>query len=215
VGIHWDAMRLLFVLLVTGSDGRWHPGIGDPTVMGWVTVAAYAAAAVFSFEALRASRLGAQKLAAIAPPEAENQRDLFKLWSLVTLAMLVLGLNKQLDLQSLFTEILRDMAKSEGWYEERRTYQRLFIVTIGLVGAAGTLAIGWTLRKVLKRVMGAVLGLGLLVSFVVIRAASFHNVDLLLMRGSIRLNWVLELGGLLMIIVSAYRSGAVIRGATG
>src|SRR5688572_23307106 len=133
-------MRLLFVLLETGSDGRWHPGIGDPTVMGWVTVATYAAAAFFSFEALRASRLGARKLAAIAPPEAENQRDLVKLWSLVTLAMVVLGLNKQLDLQSLFTEILRDMAKSEGWYEQRRAYQRLFIVTIGLVGLGGTLA---------------------------------------------------------------------------
>ena len=30
-------MQPLFVALVTGSDGRWHPGIGDPTVMGWVT----------------------------------------------------------------------------------------------------------------------------------------------------------------------------------
>jgi hypothetical protein len=50
---------------------------------------------------------------------------------------------------------------------------------------------------------------------VVIRAASFHNVDELISRGTIKLNWVLELGGILMIIVSAYRSGAVIRGATG
>jgi hypothetical protein len=208
-------MLLSFVLLVTGPDGRWHPGIGDPTVMGWVTVAAYGLATFFAFEALRASRLGAQKLASVAPAEADNQRDLVKLWSLVTAAMLLLGINKQLDLQTLFTEVARDLAHSQGWYEQRRVYQRLFVAGIGLVGMAGTLAIGWVLRKVLRRVLGAVIGLGVIVSFVVIRAASFHNVDELISRGTIKLNWVLELGGILMIIVSAYRSGAVIRGATG
>ena len=50
-------MQALFVALVTGADGRWHPGIGDPTIMGWVTVVAYALATYFGFQALRASEL--------------------------------------------------------------------------------------------------------------------------------------------------------------
>lgn len=208
-------MALLFVTLVTGPDGRWYPGIGDPTIMGWVTVVAYAAATYFAYQALRASRLGAEKLATIAPEEAQNQRALVKLWVLVTAAMLFLGINKQLDLQTLFTEVLRDMAREQGWYEERRTYQLLFIVAIALAGGVGTAALAWALRKVLRRVLGAVLGLGLIATFVVIRAASFHHVDVLLGAGPIRLNWILELGGIAMIIVSAYRSGAVIRGMTG
>ena len=29
------------ILLAAVEGGRWKPGIGDPTVMGWVTVAAY------------------------------------------------------------------------------------------------------------------------------------------------------------------------------
>ena len=32
--------------------------------------------------------------------------------------MLLLGINKQLDLQSLFTEVMRDMAHAQGWYNE-------------------------------------------------------------------------------------------------
>jgi hypothetical protein len=209
-------MQALFVALVTGSDGRWHPGIGDPTVMGWVTVAAYALASFFAFQALRASRLGAQKLSAVAPEEANNQKRLSQLWGLVTLAMVLLGINKQLDLQSLFTEIMRDMARSQGWYQERRKLQVLFILCVAGLGAMGTGALAYVMRKVMWRVTGAIVGLGLIVSFVVIRAASFHNVDILLSSGGpFRLNWVFELGGISLIIFSAYRSGAVIRGATG
>ena len=33
------------LLMAATEDGRWRPGIGDPTVLGWVTVAAYLAAA--------------------------------------------------------------------------------------------------------------------------------------------------------------------------
>jgi hypothetical protein len=208
-------MHLLFVWLVTGDDGRWHPGIGDPTVMGWVTVVAYAAAVFFAFQAFRAAQLGAKQLAQISPEEASNQRALTKLWLLVTIAMLLLGLNKQLDLQTLFTEILRDAAHAQGWYNERRTYQVAFILVILLVGTAGTAALAYALRRVLKRVVGAVAGLGLIASFVVVRAASFHHVDILLGSGPVRLNWILEIGGISMIALSAYRSGAVIRGATG
>jgi hypothetical protein len=208
-------LHLLFIALVTAPDGRWHPGIGDPTLIGWLTVVAYAAATYFSFRALQASRMGAEKLQAIAPDEAQNQRNLAKLWLLVTLIMLLLGINKQLDLQTLFTEILRDMAHAQGWWEERRKYQVVFILFILLVGASGTALLAYVLRKVLRRVLGAVVGLGVIASFVVIRAASFHHIDILLRSGPVRLNWILELGGIGMVAVSAYRSAAVIRGATG
>ena len=91
-----------------------------------------------------------------------------------------------------------------------------FILVIGVLGLVSTVALAFVMRKVVMRVPGAIAGLGLIVSFVVIRAASFHNVDILLSKGGyLKLNWVFELGGISLIIVSAYRSGAVIRGATG
>lgn len=199
-------MHAVFVWLVTGEDGRWRPGIGDPTFVGWLTVVAYVAAAGFAFRAFLASR-GAARHAGL-PADAADARALARLWLLVTAVMLLLGLNKQLDVQTLFTQVARDMALAQGWYEERRKYQLAFIVAILAAGAVGTGALAFALRRVLGRVVGAVVGLGLIASFVVVRAASFHHVDILLGTGPVRLNWVLELGGIAAIAVSASRGAA-------
>jgi hypothetical protein len=49
-----------------------------------------------------------------------------------------------------------------------------------------------------------------LLSFVAIRAASFHHVDILLSAhlAGLKLNWILELGGIAFVAFGAYRSGA-------
>src|SRR4051812_24787616 len=41
--------------------------------------------------------------------------------------------------------------------------------------------------------------LGFLVTFVLVRAASFHHIDALLGYGRVRLNWVLELSGIILV----------------
>jgi hypothetical protein len=130
---------------------------------------------------------------------------LVRFWGLVLLTMLVLGINKQLDLQTWLTEIGRDLAHQQGWYEVRRPLQAAFIGLIGLTGAVATVALAFAMRHVFHRVVGALVGLGALVTFVIVRAASFHHVDVLLGRGRVRLNWVLELGGIALIAVSAFR----------
>ena len=196
-------------LFVTGPDGRWYPGIGDPSLMGWVTVVAYFASAYFAFSAARTSRSGERYLANVAPLEAANQRQLTKLWVLSTVVMVVLGINKQLDLQTWFTEVMRDAALAQGWYEQRRELQLRFIAAIALAGAVGSIAVAYQRRRVVRRVTGAIVGLGLIVSFVVVRAASFHHVDMLLGTGSVRLNWVFELTGIALVGWSARRSARV------
>ncbi len=198
-------MAMLSTLLVTGPDGRWSPGIGDPTLMGWVTVAAYFYAAYLAARAFQKSRVRARAHTDARGVEAKHDRALASLWLLITVAMLLLGQNKQLDLQSFFTQTARDLAMSQGWYEERRKYQLIFIATMGLLSAICTAALAFYLRRVLGRVKGAVFGLGLIASFVVVRAASFHHVDILLTHGPVRLNWVLELGGIALIARSAHR----------
>ena len=196
-------MAMLNTLLVTGADGRWSPGIGDPTLMGWVTVVAYFYAAYLAARAFQESR--AQAHSDTRDQQAKDGGALAGLWLLVTVAMLLFVINKQLDLQTLFTEVARDLAMAQGWYEDRRKYQVAFIAVVGLLGGAGTAALAFRLRRVLGRVSGAVFGLGLIAFFVVVRAASFHHVDLLLTSGPIRLNWILELGGIGLIARSAYR----------
>ena len=186
---------------MTGADGRWHPGIGDPTIGGWITVAAYFTAACLAYRAFR------QQVR--QPAGATGSRDHGGpawFWLLTTLVMVLLGINKQLDLQSWFTEIGRDLAYEQGWYDERRGLQALFVLGIGISGLVGTASLAVLLRRTIRRVRGAFLGLCFLAIFIIVRAASFHHIDRLLGDGTVPLNWVLELGSISLVAVSAWRN---------
>ena len=76
----------------------WEPGIGDPTVYGWVTVAAYALGALFCWQASRSG----------APREQ-------RFWLVLTAIMAFLCVNKQLDLVlTREAERARDLALACG-----------------------------------------------------------------------------------------------------
>jgi hypothetical protein len=182
--------------------------------MGWFTVAAYFGAAYLALVAGRAAREAARAVATRNPGEAHLQGLLAQFWGLACLIMLVLGINKQLDLQSLLTEIGRDLAVTQGWYEQRRRYQLIFVLSVLAGGSVATLALAYVFRRVLRRLIGGILGLGVIVSFVVVRAASFHHIDMLL-KGPLRLNWVLELTGIGLVGLAARRGALACRKVSG
>jgi len=166
----------------------WSPGIGDPSLLGWFTVIAYLMA---SFFCVLASR---------------RDVNAWRFWTILAFALAVLGLNKQLDLQSFLTAFARGLANSEGWYDRRREFQKLFVVTISLFalfGAATTLVL---LRKSSWQIRAAAAGFVLLGAFICVRAASFHHVDRILNSGILgaRFNWIIELGGISLVAVSAF-----------
>ena len=181
------------------SQIRWRPQIGDPSFMGWFTVAAYAAAAVLCF--IVACRCP------VAADAGETRRRR-RMWLGIGVLMSFLCLNKQLDLQSLFTDVGRVLATREGWYDQRRTVQRWFVIAVAAAGAMTFVIMAWKIRFILRESIVLLLGLSSLIIFIVIRAASFHHVDMLL--GSellgVRVNWILELGGIALIALSAARS---------
>ena len=130
----------------------------------------------------------------------------WRFWTILAFALAVLGLNKQLDLQSFLTAFARGLANSEGWYDRRREFQKLFVVTISLFalfGAATTLVL---LRKSSWQIRAAAAGFVLLGAFICVRAASFHHVDRILNSGILgaRFNWIIELGGISLVAVSAF-----------
>lgn len=177
---------------LTCAFAQWSPGLGDNHLMGWVTVVVYLVAAV-------ASGLAARRLVA-SDPQTRRER---RFWIITAAVMLLLAANKQLDLQSFMTMLARCHAQLSGWYDVRRAVQEAFIY---LVAAGGVIALGLMallLRGILGRVWLALVGLGFVCVFVVIRAASFHHVDVLLgsSAAGIKLNWLLELPG--PILVSA------------
>jgi len=168
---------------------RWRPEIGDPTVMGWVTVLIYGLAAL------------AAGLAMWRAAKIEDRR----MWALVALLMTLLCLNKQLDLQSLFTDIGRVIAGREGWYEKRRAIQKIFVLGVLGTSAVVTGFMAWRFRSFWKMHFLLAAGLAFLLTFIVVRAVSFHHVDLFLKSevSGFRMNWFLELGGIALILGAA------------
>ena len=183
-----------------GMDDRWTPGIGDPSVMGWVTVATYILVAACCF-----------LVRFIEPDEhhsgQENSLSYRKFWWTLAIFLVLMGINKQLDLQSLFTQIGRDFAKSSGWYEHRKMVQTGFILFIGAAGALLGGYLVYRYRHACNTIKIALAGFTLLLGFVVMRAASFHNFDRLIgyELGGIRFNWVMEIGALLIIGIATLR----------
>jgi hypothetical protein len=137
------------------------PQAGDPTALGWAMTALYAVAFL---------------AASVALLRAEGRERVF--WALAAAAMLALGVNKELDLQTLLGAAGHCISAEGGWAEGRRAVKKAAIVALtGIVGLSG-LVLLWWVRGVLGRVWVAVAGLAVTAVFVVFRAAWLSNLDM-------------------------------------
>ena len=195
----------------------WTPGIGDPTFLGWFTVFAYLFAGWLCLRAFMAEKSGPVR------PYGESIRALLRVikkrwpnvpaparrsavWLFLSSLLFALALNKQLDVQSLFTEIGRAIVRGLGWYGERRQLQKAFILMLTLAGSIALIAIFSLARGVLRGLRVSLMGCALIVTFVLIRAASFHQMDRFIARTVLGLavNGVLELSGIALVALGAY-----------
>ena len=113
---------------------RWTWGFNDPTVMGWALTGAYFLAAV---AAGWAAGWAAWRAGAAGPPRERTA------WGLLALALGLLGLNKQLDLQNLLRDRSRELYLEQGWYASRH-----LLIGLALTGVLLALAgAGWVLRR--------------------------------------------------------------------
>jgi len=170
------------------SEIDWRPVIGDPSFMGWFTVAAYAMVAILAaFVWLR-------------------KRE--SIWLVVAAGMAALSANKAFDLQSLFTAIGGAVAHHQGWYEQRREFQKWIL--LGFLSGFAVIVSWFALRHDTFWVRHKLLSVGVifLVTFIVVRAISFGPFDVFL--GSrllgVKMNWFLELGGICLVGFSAIRA---------
>ena len=109
---------------------NWNPRIGDPTVIGWVTVGAYFLAALLLWIQRRQAPMLHQE----------------HLWThrrfLLFFAgsMFALGINKQLDVQTWLTNVGRDISKAHGWWDNRRVAQAIVLAGI-IAGCCGLMLV--------------------------------------------------------------------------
>lgn len=164
---------------------RWRPVIGDPTVMGWCTVIAYGFAAVLAIWVYW------------------RKKD--RIWIGAALALALLCINKELNLISLVTDLGRIAIHHLGVHEQRRELQKWLVS-----GVAAGIAIFsawfifrhhafWLRYKLLAS------GLLFLMTFIVLRAISFHHFDTFLQSRcfGIKMNWALELSGIFLVGLAA------------
>ncbi len=175
----------------------WSPGIGDPSIMGWLTVAIYITAGVYALKVFRDSEY-------IFSTEIILQKYF---WLVICSAMFFLAINKQLDLQTFFTAWAKYFAKQQDWYSDRRKYQKLFIYTIFILSILLFVFLAFLFRRVYKNQFLALIGISFLFAFIFVRASSFHHMDQLISSKvfGLKMNWILELSGISLLLLNAHR----------
>jgi hypothetical protein len=176
---------------------NWHLGANDPDFLSWLTTVAYlATAGLCVWRGVR--ERGA--------PGAYG-RLIGWLWLALALAMLLLGINKQLDLQTPLLAVSRKLALAEGWYRWRRAVQWV-VIGAGLAGGFAVLAWLWRhgVHAMDRSLRLALLGLVLLLLFVAVRAAPVRVDQALGIRHPLPgKRHLLELGGIACIAVAGTR----------
>ncbi|HXS18267.1 MAG TPA: hypothetical protein VN764_13810 [Polyangiaceae bacterium] len=184
--------------------------------MGWFTAASYFVTSWLCLKCVGREKSGpTRSLVATLPalyrvvrkhwPAVPHRARRASIWAALGVLYFLLGVNKQLDLQSALTEAGRIVAWWGGWYEYRRLVQAAFILAILIATVlTGSVFLKYV-RAELSHFALPLCGVLVTVSFVLIRAASFHHMDLLIRSAilGVRVNWVLELGGISLVALGA------------
>ena len=185
--------------MLSDAGARWQIGIGDPTALGWLTVLGYLTALI----------------GALACARRASAKKEFHFWVVSCALLLCLGLNKQLDLQTLFTQTGRDVAFAQGWYSSRRTVQFVFIAILGIMALLVAAWMRSAFRQAPRTTRLAGAGMVLILVFVLLRGASFHHFDQVLglsFDGFI-VHRILELAAVSLVAAGAFARYLGLRGA--
>ncbi|MGO8697127.1 MAG: hypothetical protein ACLQVY_05350 [Limisphaerales bacterium] len=173
----------------------WRPQLDNPTFLGWSVVAAYVLAALVCG--------GAARIASATPGRKEH----VPIWSLFAALLVFLGVNKQLNLQTLLLVLGRRAASAGGWYERRRLAQAVFSMAFALAGGAAVFLLASRAKAFFGENPLAWRGLTILTVFVLLRAATINHVDewLGVNLYDDKWCWVLEICGSFLLGLSAFR----------
>jgi hypothetical protein len=185
---------------------NWIQSIRDPTLAGWLTAVLYLVCSLSCWKSGREAEVG----------DGRGSNEHFA-WRSISILFLALGINKQLNLLTALTTFGRAVAHLQGWYERRQPLQ---IVVIGVLAVSCMLVVVvlliWMRRAPIPTWL-ALIGTMLIVTFVLIRAVSYHGVDRFLFERIMSLRWnsVIEIGGIgLVLVASQWRQVSRLKSAS-
>jgi len=173
---------------------NWIQRIGDPTLAGWLTAVLYLVVSLSCWKSGREAELG----------DGRHSNEHFA-WRCISILFLALGVNKQLNVITALTTFGRAVAHLQGWYERRQPLQ---VVVIGVLAVSCVLVVVmlliWMRRAPIPTWL-ALIGTMLTVTFVLIRAVSYHDLDLFLFERIMGLRWnsVIEIGGISLVLLAS------------
>ncbi len=186
---------------------------GHLTALGWTTFALYLIAALLSFRAAFASsRRQRTAISQQSVVSSQWSSSSGRIWVWLGVIMAALGLNKPLDLQTRLIELGRQTAGRENLSANRAGLHVLFFLGFMLLVFALLAAVRFRfsaeIGRFARRLPLAAGGCILVCAYIVIRAASIDRVDQMLGFDFERIHflWLLEAGGLLLIMIQALRA---------
>jgi hypothetical protein len=168
----------------------WRLQAGDPTISGWVITGLYVVAAA-------ACALNALALS------GDRRRTV---WGILALGMLLMGINKQLDLQTDFNAFGRSFLYSQGLYLLRQSVKNSLVIAMSLSGFFLLALAAWRTRHTWQQYWLALTGLLLLLSFVILRAGVLYGVPVVGATGALRGSWLLEPLGVFITGAAAWHN---------
>jgi len=145
--------------------------------------------------------------AAIAARRNRQAAWHLRCWLAFALLLAALAILRVVDFEDLFRDHLREMLRSSGSYEYRRTMQRpIAIAVLGIAAIGFGLVVLLFTRLARARRDVAVLAGGAAMSamllILVLRLVSYSPLDRILF-GPLKLHWIIDLGSALTIMGSA------------
>jgi hypothetical protein len=175
--------------------GFWVERIGDSYVLSWPNTILYGCAfiaALWKWRDLKNARF----------PFGEQC-----FWLYLAFVLFVLGVNKQLNFQTLFLEVGKHIAEYGGWFEVRRSVQAYFVYSVAGIACVSVLLAVASMRAEWRRNVPALMGLAILCAYAVIRAASINHIaflpDSFGEDGGIRTTDIIEFAGTACIFINA------------
>ena len=138
--------------------------IGDPTFAGWLIFFVYLAVVYRCYLQYVKVKFGFLD---------------HNFWLVIGLFLLLLCINKQLDLQTVFEASMKELAQSHGWYAQRKMMQVTFVALLSISLLTGLVVLRSVLAKACRQHKAVCLGVLLLCVFIVLRAAAFNHLSFL------------------------------------
>jgi hypothetical protein len=126
----------------------------------------------------------------------------------ITIVLVLMVINRIFDLDIRWVEAYRELAKTHGWYGQRYMIQIFSIAFIAVVGTIFFISSKFGTSNGLLRYQHIFRGTILLMTFIVIRAISYHVVDqiLNLQIKKYQISSILELGFVYLIGLLLFNS---------